>query len=289
MKYLNFIILFILISSCCSTKKVANSSKGLAKTNELKSSMKKIKNQDSIMLIEKEQQNTKKDTLKNETFNLKLTKRNFHIHELWNELLQKHVSKNGNVNYKGFKTEHQKLIDYWQILDVSLENETKLKAPALAFWINAYNAFTVDLILRNYPIKSIKDIKDPWKQRHWKLGNKWYNLDEIEHQILRNMNEPRIHFAINCASVSCPKLLNRAFTSNNLEEQLTKTTKEFINNSSNNYISENEIRLSKIFKWFAKDFKQNGSLVDFLNQYSEFKISEKAKKSFMEYNWDLNE
>ena len=77
---------------------------------------------------------------------------------------------------------------------------------ALAFWMNAYNALTIDLILRNYPVDSIKDIKNPWDQRLWKLGDKWYNLNQIEHDILRKMDEPRIHFGIVCASFSCPKL-----------------------------------------------------------------------------------
>ena len=159
----------------------------------------------------------------------------------------------------------------------------------MAYWINAYNALTVDLILRNHPIKSIKDIKDPWDQRLWKFGNKWQNLNDIEHQILRKMNEPRIHFAIVCASVSCPKLQNNAFTSSNLDAQLTAFTKEFLNDESKNKFSENRIELSKIFKWFKKDFEQNGSLIDFLNTYSDFEISNNAKKNYTNYNWNLND
>ena len=103
------------------------------------------------------------------------------------------------------------------------------------------------------------------------------------------MDEPRIHFAIVCASFSCPKLQNEAFTSVNLEKQLTSATKEFLNDSKRNEISASNLKLSKIFQWFAKDFKQEGSLIDFLNQYSDIKISPNAKKRFMDYNWDLNE
>jgi hypothetical protein len=103
------------------------------------------------------------------------------------------------------------------------------------------------------------------------------------------MNEPRIHFAIVCASESCPKLQNEAFTASNLETLLTNSTKEFLSDSSKNEISTNRIRLSKIFKWFAKDFKQYRNLIDFLNLYSEVQISDTASKSFKDYNWDLNE
>ena len=103
------------------------------------------------------------------------------------------------------------------------------------------------------------------------------------------MGEPRIHFALVCAAQSCPKLYNKAFTAENLEEDLSKLTREFLADESKNNMSEYSIKLSKIFKWFAKDFKQNGSLIDFLNQYSEVTISNKARKSFKDYNWDLND
>ncbi|MDC1365318.1 DUF547 domain-containing protein [Algibacter sp.] len=122
-----------------------------------------------------------------------------------------------------------------------MPNDSCTKEDKLAYWINAYNVLTVDLILRHYPIKSIKDIKKPWDQRYWKLGDKWYNLNEIEHQILRKMNKPRIHFAIVCASFSCPKLQNKAFEPANLYTQLSNATKSFLSDSKRNSISENNI------------------------------------------------
>ncbi|WOD44440.1 DUF547 domain-containing protein [Hwangdonia lutea] len=214
------------------------------------------------------------------------------IHQLWGVLLAKNVSENGNVDYKSFKTNHKKLSNYIQSLG-TLYSGNALKSfskkEKLAFWINAYNAMTIDLILRHYPVKSIKDIKKPWDKRLWNTVNIPYSLNEIEHEILRKMDEPRIHFAIVCASVSCPKLLNQTYSAANLEAQLIKATKDFLNNSTKNNISENSLKLSKIFQWFAKDFKQNGSLIDFLNQYSKVQISAKAKKSYKSYNWDLNE
>ncbi len=210
-------------------------------------------------------------------------------HTAWNNLLQKHVSKQGNVNYKGLKTDHSKLRAYITYLGENTPTDIWSKEDKLVYWINAYNSMTVDLILRSYPLKSIKDIKKPWDQRLWKLGEKWYNLNEVEHKILRKMNEPRIHFAINCASFSCPPLLNEAFSTENLEQQLTQVTKVFLADSERNTIAANKIEISKIFKWFSKDFKQNGSLIDFLNQYSDIKINANAKKSYKDYNWNLNE
>jgi len=210
-------------------------------------------------------------------------------HIVWHDLLQKHVSDKGNVNYKGFAKDRDELTGYITDLKNKTPNDKWTREDKLAYWINAYNALTVDLILRNYPLKSIKDIKGPWDQRLWQLGAKWYTLNEIEHQILRKMNEPRIHFGIVCASYSCPKLLNEAFTASNLEVQLTKVTKEFLKDPERNNISEKSVKLSKIFKWFAKDFKTEGTLIDFLNKYSDISISKNAKKSFKDYNWALNE
>lgn len=210
-------------------------------------------------------------------------------HGVFNSLLKKHVSEKGNVDYPGFKADYKKLKSYFSELNQNVPEDSWSKNETLAYWINAYNAFTIDLILKNYPLNSIKDIKDPWDQRLWKLGNKWYNLNEIEHEILRKMDEPRIHFAIVCASFSCPKLQNEAFVASQMEAQLTKATKEFLADSDRNSITSDSIEISKIFQWFAKDFKENGSLIDFLNTYTEVEISDNAKKRFKDYNWDLND
>lgn len=210
-------------------------------------------------------------------------------HSEFKNLLQNHVTSQGIVNYKGFSSDKTALRSYIKSLGENTPIDTWTKEDKLAYWINAYNAMTIDLILRNPSVKSIKDIKDPWDQRLWKLDEKWYSLNQIEHEILRKMNEPRIHFAIVCASVSCPKLQNEAFTASNLDTQLTNATKEFLSDSSKNELSKNRINLSKIFKWFGKDFKQNQSLVDFLNKYSNIGILQNASKSYMDYDWNLND
>lgn len=233
------------------------------------------------------------DTPMNKTTHQVLSKRFYEpVHLMWEELLQKHVSDNGNVNYTSLKNDQKDLLGYLHVLTMMSSHKdfkTLPRKEILAYWINAYNAFTVKLIIDNYPVQSIKDIKDPWDQKFIPINGELISLNDIEHEILRKMDEPRIHFAIVCASESCPKLLNEAYVADKLEEQLTNATKTFLNDNSKNIITSNQLELSKIFKWFTIDFKQQGSLIDFLNQYSEVLISDDAKISYLEYNWDLND
>jgi len=210
-------------------------------------------------------------------------------HSLWTNFLKNHVSNEGHVDYKKIKDNPESLNIVLENLSKTIPNEQWSKNETLAYWINAYNALTLDLIIRNYPVESIKDIKNPWEQRLWKLGNQKYNLEDIEHKILRKMNEPRIHFAIVCASYSCPKLLNEAYTAKHLEAQLTKAAKDFLSDSNRNSITKDRLELSKIFKWFDSDFTKKGSLINFLNMYSDIKILENANIKYKDYNWDLND
>ncbi|WP_250433150.1 DUF547 domain-containing protein [Hanstruepera flava] len=210
-------------------------------------------------------------------------------HTIWTDFLKKHVSENGNVDYKSIKANGADLNNYLNQFIGIAPNNNWTKQETLAYWINAYNAFTIKLIIDNYPLKSIKDIDNPWDKKCIPINGEMASLNHIEHEILRKMDEPRIHFAIVCASQSCPKLLNKAYVADKLEQQLTDATKDFLRDNSKNNIAPNQLELSKIFKWFAKDFKQNGSLIDFLNQYSEVKISKDAKIKYRDYNWDLND
>lgn len=288
MKYLNLILTLILVSSCCASNEIAQNSTSVSETPEAK----------TVQLVEVVSGTLNEDELEvtptlepipeNGTIQMTSVSEAFD-HSAWNNLLKSYVDDKGLVNYKAFKNDPSDLRNYITALGTNMPNDRWTKADKLAYWINAYNALTVDLIIRNYPLNSIKDIKNPWDQRLWKLGDKWYNLDEIEHQILRKMDEPRIHFGIVCASYSCPKLLNEAYTASNLDAQLTKVTQEFLADTNRNNIEENEVNLSKIFQWFSKDFKSEGSVIDFINQYTSIRVSAKAKIKYMDYNWDLNE
>lgn len=209
-------------------------------------------------------------------------------HTALNTLLVNHVSPQGHVNYDSIKKNWSALRDYIASLGEQLPEDSWSQEEKLAYWMNAYNAMTIDLILRNYPTGSIKDIKDPWDQRLWKLGTKWYNLNEIEHQILRKMGDARIHFGINCASFSCPPLLNEAFTADKVDSQLEQLAISFVNDSKRNTITADRVDISKIFTWFSKDFKTDGSVVDFLNKYANTQINDNAKVRYMDYDWNLN-
>lgn len=210
-------------------------------------------------------------------------------HILWNNLVTKYVSDKGNVNYKDFAANSRKLQEYLDYLNNNSPNSSFTKNEKLAYYINIYNAATVKLILDNYPTKSIKDLKNPWGNAIVKIDNQLISLGDIEHTILRKMNEPRIHFAINCASYSCPKLLNSAFSASKMEKQLHNVTYDFVNDATRNKIHENNIQLSEIFKWYKKDFTTNNTLIAYLNKYSKTLIKPSAKTTYLKYDWSLNE
>ncbi len=221
-------------------------------------------------------------------------------HQVWDQLLKANVSHTGIVNYKGFIKDKAKLEQYLKLISENAPDRNNWsKQEQLAYWINAYNAFTVKLIVDNYPVKSIRDlgpalkiplIKDVWHYKFFNIGGVESSLDEIEHAILRKeFEEPRIHFAVNCASVSCPPLLNEAFVASKLEAQLDQVARNFINDTSRNKITADHAQISSIFSWFKGDFTKKGSLIDFLNLYSKVKIKSSAMISNLDYNWNLNE
>ena len=211
------------------------------------------------------------------------------IHDRWDNELKKYVSDYGKVNYKKWNANKHGIKSYIEALRQNPPKKNWSKNEMLSYWINAYNALTILLILDNYPLESIKKIKNPWKQKIFSIDETNYSLSEIEHKILRKMNEPKIHFAINCGSISCPNLSNDAYRSNKLEKQLEAAAKKFLNDESKNVFSEDQVKLSKIFLWFNNDFGSKKSLVKFINLYAPRKISEKTRFKYLKYNWLLNE
>ncbi|MBL7814672.1 MAG: DUF547 domain-containing protein [Saprospiraceae bacterium] len=208
-------------------------------------------------------------------------------HEAFDILLKKHVSSDGKVNYKNFKTDKTALENYIKTLIANVPQENWSKNDKMTYWINAYNALTINLIIQNYPLSKITDLDGgkTWDVKRYTFGNKKLSLNDIENTILRPMSDARIHFAINCAAKSCPPLHNQAFTINNLNNLLDSRTKSFINSEANT-LKTNEIKVSKIFDWYGKDF---GDLITYFNKYSKVKIGKTAKISFQEYDWRLNE
>lgn len=210
------------------------------------------------------------------------------MHDDFNALLKKHVSSSGKVNYQGFKKEEVRLDAYLKVLEKTIIKKSWSRNKTLAFWINAYNANTIKLILKNYPVKSIMDLNNgkPWDVKWIKIDQRTLSLNNIENDIIRpKYKEPRIHFAVNCAAKSCPPLLNKAWTESNLNSNLERQTKSFINNSNYNTITSGKVEVSKIFDWYGKDF---GDLKTYLNKYSSTKIGEGTSVNFKTYNWNLN-
>lgn len=220
-------------------------------------------------------------------------------HSAWTKLLKKHVRQDGFVNYQSLLEDKPKLNAYTQDLSENPPAEGWTDSEKIAYWINVYNAFTVKLIVDNYPLESIKDLnptlsvpllRTVWTQKWFQIGGKDFSLDQVEHKILRkDFEEPRIHFAVNCASVSCPILRQEAYTADRLDQQLDEQARVFINDERRNRIEQNEVEISKIFSWFTGDFTNGQALIAFLNQYSETMIDEDAKVTYMDYEWGLND
>lgn len=208
-------------------------------------------------------------------------------HTIWNELLQQYVDENGRVDYGGFEKGEGQLNQYLDRLANASPTDAWSRNEALAYWINAYNAFTVKLILDNRPLSSIRDIEEPWARKWIELDGKTYSLDDIEHGIIRpTYREPRIHFALVCAAASCPPLPDRAFTANNLERMLEDRTRSFIRDEEFNVTQEEVVRVSPLFDWYAEDF---GDLRTYLNTYLRTPIPEGKQITFLDYDWSLND
>ncbi len=212
-------------------------------------------------------------------------------------LLKKYVI-NSRVDYDGFKKDEETLDRYLEILSHS-DTAAFSEKEAFAFYINAYNAFTIKLILTKYPgIDSIKDIggffSGPWDIEFVRLKDKTISLGDIEHKILRPVfKDPRVHFAINCASKSCPPLRNEPYEPDRLDEQLNRQAKDFINADGNIVIKGSTVYISKIFKWFKKDFK-NGA-IPFIRSHASKPLKAKLDAAgkdirikYQDYDWSLN-
>ena len=218
-------------------------------------------------------------------------------HSLFADLLAKYIEK-GNVDYQGFKTEEKKLDQYLAVLETV--NSKKLsRNEQFAFYINAYNAWTIKLILSGYPgVQSIKDLgtifKSPWKKKICRIDGDVITLDDIEHKIIRpTFKDPRVHFAINCAALSCPPLISQPYLGSTLDQQLDDSTRAFVNDSKSNYLSSNTLYVSKIFKWFSEDF--NNDIIGFFLKYAkdDFKKELESKRKeikikYLNYDWSLN-
>jgi hypothetical protein len=217
-------------------------------------------------------------------------------HSLYGDLLNRYM-QNALVDYEGLNQEEGKLDQYLQMLS-KLQPAELPRNEQFALYINAYNAYTIKLILENHPVDSIKDIggllKSPWKMRFCNIGGEILTLDEIEHDILRpRFKDPRVHFAINCASRSCPPLLSEPYQGRLLDQQLEASARSFINDSRESRLEGNTLYVSKIFKWFEEDF--DGDVIGFFLRYAGEDLRDRLlahrdqiEIEYLDYDWTLN-
>lgn len=240
------------------------------------------------------------------------------------KVLKKHVDANGMVNYKGLKNDRYGL-DVFVISMALLKHESYDKwkdEDKIAFWLNAYNAFTLKAIIDNYPIKSsffrsrvypknsIRQIKGVWTKLEFVAMNKRLNLAYLEHEILRKkFNEPRIHVAMVCAAMGCPPLRNEPYEGKKLDGQLDDQSRKFLSDPLKFRHEKNVLYLSPILKWFAKDFikkygskeayagykGKEGAVLRFIAKYLKedqkkwLKYKQRQKIEYLGYDWTLNE
>jgi hypothetical protein len=239
-----------------------------------------------------------------------------HQYTTWDALLRKHVkwlpdNKQSRVNYKGIatdKTEFRKVLDTFSAVPKA-DFDKWNREQQMVFLANAYNAFTIQLILTKYPdLKSIKDlgslIQSAWKKKFFTLLGEERHLDWIEHEQLRpRYNEPRIHVAVNCASIGCPALPPEAFTSERFDAQLEKGMERFLGDRTRNRMTDGKLEVSQIFKWFREDFEKGNKgftkLEDVFARYADQltdagpereKIKAKSVSiTHLDYDWSLND
>lgn len=226
-----------------------------------------------------------------------------HSHLEWQVILEEVVKKESSqalVNYKGLKKDQKKLKKYLESLSSVKKAEYNSwdKSKRLSFLINAYNAFTMELIINEFPLKSIRDaaslFSSPWKREFFTLLEKKHHLDWIEHDMIRKkFKEPRIHFALVCASLGCPNIQKKAFNHENLDKLLDLSARDFLGDKKKNYFDGEKLHLSKIFKWYGEDFP---NLKKYISTYltNDLKLQKKiqnpkTKINWLFYNWGLNE
>ena len=227
-------------------------------------------------------------------------------HQVWDDFLKKYIKTDpSNLNlfqYNAVKKEDKNKLDSYvsYLSGITITNYNKKEQ--LAYWINLYNSLTIKVVLENYPVKSIKDIKlsgilkpGPWKKELISIESRKLSLDNIEHDILRPIwQDNRVHYAVNCASIGCPNLQNSAFTSKNSESLLKQGAKDYINHPRGVYLNGKVLKVSSIYKWFKEDFGNSKDsllkhLILYSNQPLKAKLQNFSGKIKYGYDWSLNE
>lgn len=225
------------------------------------------------------------------------------------DLLGRYVNEEGYVDYQAWSEDTSDVTLINALVETFADFDPEdhdaffdSQDAALAHYINAYNILAIHEVLQRYPVDTIRPTvlfipeRSFFTEQRYQLGDENYSLDELENEIIRaDFNEPRIHFAINCASFSCPKLRPEAYVPERLDTQLNEQARQFISDSERNQfeVDTNTARVSKIFDWFAADFADAGGVAEYLVQFAEGDArdvlsSDDVRIEYMPYDWELN-
>lgn len=226
-------------------------------------------------------------------------------HSAWQRLLERYVSASSDgINRFGYArvTGADKAALRSYLGDMQRVNVAALSAnEQRAFWINLYNALTIDVVLGSYPVKSIREIggglfvSGPWKKEYVAVEGRKLSLDNIEHDILRKAwPDPRVHYAVNCASISCPNLLTEAFTGAKLERLLNQGARDYVNHPRGAWVEKGRLTLSQIYSWYRRDFgSSDREVIAHIARYAEPKLkallADIKTIAGYDYDWSLNE
>ena len=215
----------------------------------------------------------------------------------WTSLLRLHVTPDGRLDYEGLLNDEEQLLGYLQSLRKvrpSAENWTPDQTKA--FWLNTYNAAAANLVLENYPLASINDIRvkvvggyeSPWETVVVNVGGQNYSLNQIEQQLRQQFGDPRIHFALNYGAASAAPMLAEAYTPSELNRQLDQQASRFINNPDFNQLTPQQARLSALFHSYAAEFGAEPQLLAFINRYAHTPVLPTASVEYLSFSWALN-
>lgn len=224
-------------------------------------------------------------------------------YSIWDQLLQEYVDASGQVDYRRWQLESKTVLQQWLQSLSNFDYHKITQNEQLTLLINLYNALVINEILNQYPIQSIRptffgipnwiSFLRFFTRSIYCLQGQSISLNKIEHKMLRKQwQEPRIHFALVCAAKGCPLLRNEAYNPRHIEEQLTRDAERFINNSDKiKYNPDNNLlQLSKIFKWYKKDFLSvSSSITEYVNQYLSETVQDSVSIQYLPYDWNLNE
>ena len=219
------------------------------------------------------------------------------LQQPWSAMLRLHVMADGRLDYDGLLNDEDELLGYLQSLrkvrpQVGAWTPDQIKA----FWLNTYNAAAANLVLENYPVASINDIRvktvggyeSPWETVVVNVGGQNYSLNQIEQLLRQQFRDPRIHFALNYGAASAAPMLAEAYTGPQLSRQLDQQASRFINDSAFNQLSPQQVLLSALFRSYATEFGGEPQLLAFINRYAHTPVLPTASIEYLSFSWALN-